>query len=155
MNRIACPHETIVSEAARSGCWNDAAKSHMQQCAVCREVAEVTGWMGRVAVPDARGEEIPGPERVYLYAKINAMQEAKARALRALNVTESIIRIVIVLAMAGGIIGLWFACRSLASNVISSYPRVPEPVFISLSALVGGLIALLFAKLVEPVLLEE
>lgn len=155
MNRIACPHEKNIATAARTGCWDDAAKSHIQECSDCRDVASIAGWMGRIAISDVKSAEVPCPEKVYLSAKINAMQEARARALRALEVTEFTIRIIIILAMAGGIIGLWFGCRSLTSDVISSYPRVPEPVFISLSALVSGLIALLFAKLMQPVLFEE
>ena len=68
MNRISCPHEETVSNAARTGCWDDSTRAHVRQCAHCREIAGIAEWMGNIARVDIRDAVLPGPERVYLKA---------------------------------------------------------------------------------------
>lgn len=154
MNRISCPHEETVSNAARTGCWDNSTRAHVRQCAHCREIAGIAEWMGSIARVDIRGAGLPGPERVYLNAKIAAMQAAQEKALRPLAIAESVVRTIVILALAGGIFGLWFGFRSLAASLPSSL-YVPQPILISAAALVTCMITLLFTRLVQPILIEE
>ena len=155
MNQTSCTHEKTVLNAAKTGCWDDAAKAHIQQCAQCREIAEIAQWMGRVARMDAVEAVLPDSNQVWLNARVAAIQTARERAFRSLAIAEVVIRIAVVLALAAGILWVWFGLRSLATSSLPSYLHLPQPVWNSAAALATCLFALLFTKLAQPILIEE
>jgi hypothetical protein len=155
MNRITCPHEEIISQAARTGRWDDSTKAHLRQCAYCREIAEITEWMGNIALIDAQEAVPPDPAQVFLQAQIDAMQMAREKMLRPLVIAEFVVRIMIILALAVGVLWAWFGSRSLAAGSLPASLHIPQPLLISAAALVTSLITLVFTKLVQPMLIEE
>ena len=155
MNRITCPHEENISNAARTGRWDDSTRAHVKQCAHCREIAGITEWMGNIAGMDAQAAVLPDPEQVFLNAQIAAMQRAREKALRPLVIAEFVVRIMIILALAAGVLWAWFGFRSLAASSLPAYLHIPQPLLISAAALVTSLITLVFTKLVQPMLIEE
>jgi len=155
MNRITCPHEENITQAARTGRWDDSAKAHIRQCAYCREIAEIAEWMGHLAGTDPQKAVLPEPEQVMLNAQITAMQRAREKAMRPLMIAEFVVRIMIILALAAGVLWAWFGSRSLAASSMFAYLRLPQPLLISAAALVTSLLTLVFTKLVQPMLIEE
>jgi hypothetical protein len=155
MNRITCQHEKNISDAARTGCWDDSTRAHVKQCAHCREIAEIAEWMGNIAGTDAQEAVLPDPEQVFLNAQIAAMQRAREKALRPLMIVEFVVRIMIVLALAAGVLWAWFGFRSMAASLPPAYLHIPQPLMISAVALGTSLITLVFTKLVQPMLIEE
>ena len=128
MNRISCPQEVNVSNAARTGRWDESCKAHVQQCAHCREIAGIIEWMGNVARTDAAGAALPDPKQVLLSARLAAIQAAREKALRPLAIIELIVKFVVIFALAVGVFGVWLGLRLFAGNLPSSYPHVPQPV---------------------------
>jgi hypothetical protein len=155
MNRITCPHEENISNAARTGRWDDSTRAHVQQCAHCREIAGITEWMGNIAGRDAQEAVLPDPEQVFFNAQIAALQRARDKALRPLAIAEFVVRIMVILALAAGVLWAWFGVRSLAASSYPAYLHLPQPLLISAAALVTSLLTLVFTKLVQPMLIEE
>jgi hypothetical protein len=111
--------------------------------------------MGSIARIDDQDVVLPDPEQVFLNAQIAARQAAREKALRPLVIAESAVRVIIILALAAGILCAWFGFRSLAASSLSGYLHIPQPALISATALATCLITLLFTKLAQPILLEE
>jgi len=155
MTRISCPQEIGISNAARTGCWDDSAKAHVQQCAHCREIAGIVEWMGHIARMDSEEAILPEPQQVLLNARLAAIRAAHEKALRPLAIAENIVRIAVIFALAGGVFGLWFGLRSLAAGLPAANLHVPQTVLNSAAALVTCLITLVCTKLVQPILIEE
>jgi hypothetical protein len=155
MNRITCRHEKDISNAARTGRWDDSKRAHVKQCAHCREIVGITEWMGNIAGRDAQEAVLPDPEHIFLNAQIAARQRAQEKALRPLDIAEFVVSSIVVLALAAGVLWAWFGFRSLAASSLSAYLHVPQPLLISAAALVTSLITLVFTILVQPMLLEE
>jgi hypothetical protein len=155
MNRNSCPQEAIVVQAARTGCWNDFTKTHINNCAYCREIAGIAEWMGNIARTDIQDFCLPESGQVFLNAHIAAAEEAREKALRPLRIAEFFVSIAVILVLAAGILGAWFGFRWLAANSLPSNPHLPQSLVISAAALATGLVAMLFTKLAQPVLTEE
>jgi hypothetical protein len=155
MIRITCPHEDNIANAARTGRWDDSTRDHVKQCAHCREIAGIAEWMGNIAGMDAQAAVLPDPKQVFLNAQIAALQVAREKALRPLVIVEFVVRIMIILALAAGILWAWFGFRSLAASSLSAYLHIPQPLLISAAALLTSLITIVFTKLVQPMLIEE
>jgi hypothetical protein len=49
MTRTSCGQEMAVTNAARSGKWDDLLKEHVQTCKGCQDVAKISGWMQSLA----------------------------------------------------------------------------------------------------------
>ncbi len=155
MNRISCPQEANVSDAARTGCWNDSTKAHVKQCPHCREIAWIAEWMHMIARNETSDHILNEPELIFLNAQIAAMREAREKALRPLLIAEFVVRVAVMLALAAGVLWAWFGFRSVALSPLSAYLHVPQSALICLAALATCLITLLFTKLAQPVLIEE
>ncbi len=155
MNGNFCTQEENVVHSARTGCWDDSTKAHLANCAYCREIAGIAEWMRNVAQTDVRDVVLPEPGRIFCKAQLAAAEKAKKKALRPLLIAEFVLRIAVILALAAAIFGAWFGFRFLAANALVSFPHVPQPIHISAAALATGLIALLFTKIAQPVLIDE
>jgi|WetSurMetagenome_2_1015567.scaffolds.fasta_scaffold197592_1 hypothetical protein len=155
MNRITCPREDNIANAARTGRWDDSTRAHVKQCAHCREIAGITEWMGHIAGMDVQAVMLPDPGRVFLNAQMSALQRAREKALRPLAIAEFVVRIMVILALGAGVLWAWVGFRSLGASVLSASLGIPQAVLISAAALAACLVALLFIRLVQPILIEE
>jgi hypothetical protein len=155
MNPISCPHEAAVSQAAQTGRWDDATRTHSAECVHCGEVAQIAGWLRDVAGIEDGKCVLPNAEQVWLKARIFAIQAAREKALRFLEISELAIRTALILAFAGGIVWFWYRIQTAASNWLSGHWHLPQPIPLTLAALAAGSIILLFLKLYQPILVEE
>jgi magnesium-transporting ATPase (P-type) len=111
--------------------------------------------MGSIARSDAQEAVLPDPEHAFLNAQIAAQQRAREKALRPLDIAEFVVRIMVILALAAGVLWAWFGLRSLAASSLPAYLHVSQPLYMSAAALVTSLLTLVFTKLVQPMLIEE
>jgi hypothetical protein len=156
MNPILCPHEASVACSARTGCWDDSTKAHIEECVHCREIAEVTEWLGNIAKTEAKECALPNAEQVWMNARTLAVQAAQERALRPLVIAELVVRAASNLALTAGVIWIWFGFQSLANRWLPPvHLHVLQPIFFSAAALAVCLIALVCIKLFQPILAED
>ena len=153
MNPISCPQETRVARAARTGCWDDFVRAHVLQCAFCREVAAIAGWLGSLA--EGGQSALPNAEQVWLQARLLAVESKKERALRPLIVAELVARAASALALAGGIAWIWISALSWAKTFPASGLTFAPPALLSAAALLTCSVVLLFLRLYPSILAEE
>lgn len=150
MNPHPCPHEAEVAGAARSGNWDEGIRIHAASCDRCREVALVADWLIRTAgALDGAPSSLPDPHQVYRAARNAATLKKYAGALHPLAVAELVLRGALILALALGMLWVWTALRPLSAAVRLS---MPQPLGVSLAALLPCLLALLSARLTRPLL---
>jgi predicted anti-sigma-YlaC factor YlaD len=155
MKEISCPQEAVVTHSARTGCWDNSAKEHVKGCPYCREIVQIVGLMRRMAGAEEKEQSLTDAEQVWINARMRAIQEAQERILRPLVIAEFAVKTILMLTLVAGIIGSWFGLQSLAANSLPSYRPVPQSILAVAPALATCVIALLFLKLIQPVLIEE
>ena len=155
MNPTSCPYEAQVSHAARAGCWDDLTRAHVTKCAYCREVAQIAEYMGNIDGIREEKSALPEAEQIWLNARIVAIQAARKRALLPLVIAEIAVRTALILAMVAGITWLWSRFQSFATGLMPMYSKAPQPILLSIAALATCLVALLFVKLIQPILAER
>ena len=155
MNRISCPHESIVTNSAQTGCWENSTKEHVKECSYCREIVRVTEWLGTIAGFEEKESCLPDAEKVWFRARILTMQKARERALRPLAIAEIAVKALCILGLAAGSTWIWFGFQTLAANSLPTHSHVLQPIVVTATALATCLVTLLFVKLVQPMLIEE
>lgn len=155
MNQFSCPYEEKAANAARTDRWEDAIRIHVQQCAHSREVAGIAEWMKHVAATDAPQSRLPEARQLFLNPQMAAIQAAQEKALRPLAFAELIVRITVIFIAAGASLSAWLGIRSLVIVLQPSHLHMPQPLLIAAAALIPCLIALLSARMAQPVLTGE
>ena len=155
MKPISCPHEASVSRSARTGCWDDATKAHVKECAHCRETALITEWLGSIARMEQQEHPVPEAGQVWGYARLLALQAAREKALWPLAVAELVDKVAVILGLAAGIAWTWSGFQSLAASWLPGPVQALQPLILSLTALITSAALLLFLRLIGPVLTEE
>jgi hypothetical protein len=153
MNPISCPQEARVARAARTGCWDGFVRAHALECAFCREVAAIAGWLGNLA--EGSQSALPNAEQVWLNTRLRAMESKKERALRPLIVAEFVARVASALALAGGIAWIWLRAPSWAKPFPAGGLTFATPALLSAAALLTCAVVFLFLRLHQSILAEE
>jgi hypothetical protein len=155
MKQLSCPCESDVSRAARTGRLNSSLAEHVKHCRHCREVARISELLGSAALSDANEVSVPDAAQIWLNAGILAARSARRRALRPVIVAEVISRITIALVISAGIIWLWFGLQSLAAHWNIPHLWLLRPLVVAAIALAASLMALMYARLIQPMLIDE
>jgi predicted anti-sigma-YlaC factor YlaD len=153
MKALSCPQEAVVTNSARTGCWDNSMKEHVKGCPYCREIVQAVEWMKRVSGVEEK--YLPDAEQVWLNARMLAMQEAQERVVRPLAIALFAVKATLMLALLAGIIWIWFGFQSLAAHSIPNSSPVPQSVIAAGIALATSAAAFLFIKLFQPILIEE
>jgi hypothetical protein len=112
-----CGWEDRVQRAARGGFWNPGLRAHVEQCAVCADVALVAGAMRAEAVASQVDRTVPEPGRVWWRARLLARHEAVARATRPIAVWERFASVVGLGAVITVVWRFWPAVTAWAMQV--------------------------------------
>jgi len=102
-----------------------------------------------------RRNDLPEAEQIWLNARILAIQDARKRALRPIVIAEIVVRAALNLAMVAGITWLWSSFQSSAADLMPIYSKAPQPILLFIASLATCLVALLFVKLIQPILAER
>lgn len=154
MNGTSCSHETAATNAARTGCWDASTIEHVQTCSYCREIVQSIEWMAKAAGTEEQ-HFIPDAEKVWLNARMRAIQEARERALRPVLIMEFAVRVAWMLSLAAGLVWTWFKIQSAALHALGGAFTMPQAIIASIAAFGACLATLLFVRLVQPMLVEE
>ena len=92
MKQIRCARETEVSQALRTGEWQEALETHAAVCPVCREVLFVSGSMKVLAKESEDRGPLPDPYLVWLKAQLTDRHLADERAWQALTAVEAVLK---------------------------------------------------------------
>lgn len=77
MSDQACPYESAVVDAARTGEWPQSLQAHLCECAECADSARVASWLGEVATRLGRNRSAPDPSYLWLRAEIERRAQAE------------------------------------------------------------------------------
>jgi hypothetical protein len=117
MKYHGCSQEDAVVRAARSGQWEDSLKTHVDECRVCREVAQATQWMQRLAGRFEEGRPLPDPGLMWLRAQIMEDHAIKERGLRTLRLAGTVAQGGLALAAAVWATWNWSGIQSLLTRL--------------------------------------
>ena len=152
MKALSCPQEAVVTNSARTGCWDNSAKEHVKGCSYCGEIVQTVEWMRSISGVEEEERSLPDAEQVWLNARMLAMQNAQERVLRPLAIALFAVKATFMLALLAGIIWIWFGFQSLAANSLHTHLPVPQSVIAAGTALATGAAAFLFTRLFQPIL---
>src|SRR5688500_9725364 len=126
MSEKACPYESGVASAARSGKWTERLRSHLSECRDCDYLARVAMWMANLATQLGRNNEaLPDPTYLWLKAQI------ERRAAEARAVSRRRVSIQALVSLAGGLAG--------SAAVLAALPPVSSAASAALTWLVAAL----------------
>jgi hypothetical protein len=126
MSTNACPYESEVSAAARSGKWTERLRSHSSECRDCDSLARVAMWMANLATQLGRDNEaLPDPTYVWLKAQI------ERRAAETCAVSRRRVSSHALVSLAGGLAG--------SAAVLAALPAVSSAASAALTWLVAAL----------------
>ncbi|MBN1566699.1 MAG: hypothetical protein JXA73_02555 [Acidobacteria bacterium] len=150
MKAISCPQEALVADSVRTGCWDSSTREHLEGCSYCRELVQIMGCMKSIS--SAEEKFLPDAERIWLNARMIAIQEAQARVLHPLAIAAFLGRTAFMLALTAGIIWCWFGFQSLAAGSLPGNFPMPQSFIAAGAALATCAVAFLFVKLSQPLL---
>ena len=125
MSQPPCPHEDAVGRAMRTGQWSAGLRDHVSQCRDCGEVAQVSGWLGRVAERLGRAEPPPDPSLAWLKAELAEQLRLEERARRPARLAWLFLHIVLWSALA--LATVWMSpILDLFLSGVGAWVRVPS-----------------------------
>ena len=90
MKSLACPYESSVSRAVRSGHWSEALREHAAACRACRETAAVAGWLQAADRAGRSGVSALDPELIWLQSRSIERDTAVDKTLLPVRLVEAI-----------------------------------------------------------------
>ena len=176
MKQAICPPEGAVLRAARTDQWEGSLKSHVAECASCRELVQTTRWMQTLAQRSETDMLMPDAGLLWWKAHLAQIHAHAEQAQKPLVVVEVISEAAIALApialalagwltwnwseaqgwvtklLAGLLSQLWKADWLAGWAVTSSLPAISPFVVLSLIVTVLSLAVILVAY---PLLSED
>jgi hypothetical protein len=151
MKRTQCLEEERILYSVRTGCWDNASKAHLEECADCCETAETAGLLCKLAA-DEQKSPLPDAQTVWWNAQIAYGERIAEKALRPLAVANlSAAIILVLLATAALLRGLQF----LSTGWLSRDPQALQPAVITVAALAICSVILVSLKIFAPIFTEE
>lgn len=140
MNQESCAHESETAQAARSGIWSDAVKTHAGECRTCGAIM-VTAMILRAAADEAE-ETAPTIDyrKLWLTAEFQRRQE-RLRRLDLVTTFGTSVSIVLVLGT------LFFWLRNHFDSITFSFDLQTIGAYLPFVLIAGGaLLAILWGS---------
>ena len=151
-----CPQEAAVAKGVRTGRLEPSLLAHSVQCAVCREIIQVSSWMRQLAENPESNRALPDASLLWWRARLSGKKTNAEKAHDVLEWTETVFAAAISLGLAAWLAWNWSAIQrvnfwtlagaQLRLNV-SSQPLLVLPIAVLLS--VAAIIA------VYPIVADE
>ena len=117
MRLVGCEQERAVVAASRSDQWDEALRSHIRECEVCKEALRIAQWF-ESQVP-AAAPRLPDAGQVWWRAQIRSRQAAAERATEPVRMAQrvsvlcALTAIIVLLARHAAHLERWLASVSL------------------------------------------
>jgi hypothetical protein len=103
----ACRFENAVWAAVASDTWSQELRQHAEACAVCGEVALVSGGLLALSRQEPAANRLPDPRQILWRAEWLAARSAGERATRPILIYVRFATVVGVLGLAGFVFWVW------------------------------------------------
>ena len=107
MRNEPCPQEERIVHAVRAGQRLDSLTQHLEECAACREIAQVTQWMGELAEEMETSPAAPEPSVLWRSAQMVDGQADRDRLLWPLSLIWFVVQGGLALALATWFLRSW------------------------------------------------
>lgn len=107
MREVSCSQEMAVTQAARTGEWNNSLEAHVASCPNCKVVMQTVAAMRSLVNTTERESPMPEATRMWCLALLEQKQMETARARRSLMAMEFATSALITLACVGWLAWYW------------------------------------------------
>lgn len=122
MRQESCPQEVDVVKAVRTGIWEEALSTHIDRCAVCKEIVQTSHWMQALAESSEKILTLPDASLLWWGAQLSEKQAKAERMQELLEWVEIISASVISAGLAGWVEWNWYALQTLLTSFLTD-PR--------------------------------
>ena len=127
MKQASCSWEEAVTKAAGTGIWPEAIAGHAEECSICREVAEISHWMGSLA-NSRQIRPLPDPGLVWRRAQLDKEHARKIGAV--LEWVQMGSATVAPIGLAGWVAWNWFSIEAMAEQfLLANWPQLSTPTY--------------------------
>lgn len=109
MMRENCPQEEAVSEAARSGHWEESVSRHAAECPYCREIVQTSSWMQAMAQGGAGDAALPDASLLWWRAQLSERRAKLERAQKAIEWLQIASNVLACVGLVGWTVWNWRA----------------------------------------------
>jgi hypothetical protein len=152
MKKNRCPEEERILYSVRTGCWDNASGAHLEECADCRETAEMAGLLCKLAA-DEKKSALPDAQTVWWNAQIAYRERIAEKALRPLTVANLAAGIILILLATAALLRGW--SMFLSSGWPSRDSQALQLAVISVTALAICSVIVIFLTVFSPIFTEE
>lgn len=111
-----CPHEHLVHQAVQSGQWAESVTCHVDACASCREVVQITQWIRTMAGASEVPASLPDPSLLWLKAQFLEQQAAREQAFQPLMLVGTVTLALATAIPAGALAWYWSEIQPLLTG---------------------------------------
>jgi hypothetical protein len=155
MRPASCPQEVSVLKAVRTGIWEEALSTHLDECADCQEIAHALRWMQALAQSSENTRALPDASRVWWRAQVSEKQAKAERAQELFEWTETLFASVFAAGSAVWVVWNWSALQlKFASYLAGTWPHSwitassalgMAPTILSSGAVIVSIVAIVLA----------
>ena len=132
-----CPLEEATTAAVVSGNWPEGLTAHVEECAVCREIAETGSLMQHLAKSvnerDAitlQQENLALPDPEFIWRRAQADRHNADKTLAALEWLQTASAAAVPIGLAGWVAWNWYSIEALTDQfLLMSWPELSFAIF--------------------------
>ncbi len=156
MKRVNCPQEAAVTNAVRTGSLETSLTTHAANCAVCREIIQVSSWMHALSRSSESNPSLPDAGLLWWRARLSEKKADAEKAQDVLEWVEIASTAAISLGLGGWVAWNWYAIQGWMAWILAGAQHrmaaYSAPILFSPIIIVLSLAALV---LVYPILVDD